>query len=443
MSTVKIFLSHTSEFVNIARSLKWSILALASPDSVEVKLSEEMQGGANWRVWIEQNTRETDAFVFLYPRADIDNGWPAYELARFTENCEKPVIWIRNLELQKLPGMFEQYQSYPATEEGILKFFSEVFAKGLFTHGEPLNAEVDDIGSKSHKSAVDAACELAEAFADTLIKPKYYTRRILISLAYDRNRKFDPEQSKVTGNEDGMKMLGMSADATLSWSAVSEMFGDQVEWPRELETEFASIVAGALPPHLSPFATEQGIFIPIIAKCEVAQSQLRRVAVLFVEANSQKLRPMFEWQMPTAMPGQLASFVQLVRLMLRVRYDILDPKYQETRFQSPSQEMCLSLCDAALTEYKTVREESRKIGISGVSAFQMLFDKSLWDKLDAAADEYATHTKALKAYPEKLKTAEADFDHAAALAHVLQGLRENNAHWLAAAAAQFALFEWR
>ncbi|CAB3801390.1 hypothetical protein [Paraburkholderia fynbosensis] len=306
MSTVKIFLSHTSEFVNIARSLKWSILALASPDSVEVKLSEEMLGGANWHAWIEQNTRETDAFVFLYPRADMDNGWPAYELARFTENCEKPVIWLRNLELKKLPGMFEQYQYYPATEEGILKFFSEVFAKGLFTHGEPLNAEVDEIGSKSYKSAVDAASELAEAFADTLIKLKYYTRRIQISLAYDRNRKFDPEQSQVAGNAEGMKMLGMSADATVSWSSVLEMFEDQVDWPRELETEFASIVAGALPPHLSPFETEQGIFIPIIAKCEVAQSQLRRLTVLFVEANSQKLRSMFEWKMPAAMPGRAA-----------------------------------------------------------------------------------------------------------------------------------------
>lgn len=144
--------------------------------------------------------------------------------------------------------------------------------------------------------------------------------------------------------------------------------------------------------------------------------------------------------MPARMLGQLASFVQLVRLVLGGRYDILDPKYS-VRNSLCRRKKRVSRCATRRSPRAVLCVRNpRNIGILGVSALQMLFEKSRWGKLDAVADEYVARTKALKAYSEMLKTAEADFDHDAVLAY-LHGLRKNNAQWLAAAAAQFSLFE--
>jgi hypothetical protein len=440
---VKIFLSHTSEFAHIAKSLRMSMLALSpSPVDIDVRVNEEMAGGTKWREWINLNTRDADAFIYLYPSATVDNGWPGYELARFTVIDEKTVVSIRNPDL-KLPGMFDQYQGYEATEDSILKFFRDVFVKGLFSKGEPLNDEVGNVAGDYYDTARTAARELAELFANASIKPQYYTRRIQLSLAYDRNHKLDPAQSQVDGNAEGMKLLGMRPDALVSWSAVSAMLGDSVEWPSELEREIPSLVSGALPPHLSPFSNEHGIFIPLISKSEVVQSLLRRLTVLFVEANSQKLRPMFEWKMPDAMPGQLATFVLLVRLILRIRFDILEPRFLEAKYRAPSRDECVAMSQTVIEEYDEVQVESKKIGIPGVSAFEMLFDKSLSDKVETATSEYLVRIRALQAYPKQLDARGADADHAGMLAELLQSLRENNAHWLAIVAAQFTLLDWR
>jgi hypothetical protein len=147
--------------------------------------------------------------------------------------------------------------------------------------------------------------------------------------------------------------------------------------------------------------------------------------------------------MPDAMPGQLATFVLLVRLILRIRFDILEPRYLEAKYHAPSREECVAMVETVLEEYDEVQEESKKIGIPGVSAFQMLFDKSLSDKVETATSEYLVRSRALKAYPKQLEERGADVDHTALLAELLQSLRENNAHWLAIVAAQFVLLDWR
>jgi hypothetical protein len=441
---IKIFLSHTSEYAHIAKSLRMSMLAMSSlPGLIDVKVNEEMFGGVEWRRWIEENTRDADAFVFLYPSAESDIGWPGFEVARFTAVHEKTVVWIRNPGLKKTPGMFEQYQSYFATEEDILKFFNEVFVEGLFSDGQPLNADVNRFGSNYYNIAVTAARELAELFANATIRPQYYTRRIVISIASDKDRKLDPAQSYVEGDPEGMKMIGMQSDVPVTWSAVLAKLGNTVEWPGELESEIASIVSGALPAHLSPFDDEHRVFIPVIAKTEMVRSHLRRLIVLFIEANSEKLRRLFQWEMPEAMPGQVASFVLLVRLVLRIRFEILEPRYQAAKFQWPDRKGCIELSKAVLDEYVELRTESRKIGIYGTSALAALFDKSLLDRVDTATGEYIKRIKALRAYLEKLEAGEAEPDPAATLAELLQGLRENNAHWLALLAEQFVRLEWR
>jgi len=51
MDPVKIFLSHNSKYIELATSLKNSLHALETKPStqLDIKISEEMDGGANWR----------------------------------------------------------------------------------------------------------------------------------------------------------------------------------------------------------------------------------------------------------------------------------------------------------------------------------------------------------------------------------------------------------
>jgi hypothetical protein len=443
MSSLKMFVSHTSQYSHLARSLRMSMQALQPQTVLDIRIHEDMPGGTDWRKWIEENTRTANAFVLLYPHDSMDMSWPNYEVARFYDrenDCESKIVWIRNPDVKKMPAVFEPYQAYNATQADLLRFFREVFVKGLLTDGEPLNPEIGIVSNDYYQLAVKAAQELVEQFAEASIAPEYHTRRIVISPTYDSKRNFAPDRSDVEGNSEGLRMIGMSSCTDLTWSTVRATLGETVQWPAELEREMSSFVAGKLPPALSPFSLDDEIYIPVIAKCETVRALLHRISVIFVEAEVEKLRPMLDWKMPDAMPDQVATLIRLVRLMLRVRYDILEPRYQEARFSAPSSERCAELANAVLADYAGVRLESARIGAKGMEAFYMVFDASLKPLLDDAGDEYVTAIKALKEYARSLRAPHAaEHDEAGGLAASLKKLLENNAHWLEIAGKQFGV----
>lgn len=49
MSSVKIFVSHSTKYGDIAKSLKLSLQALESETLLDIKISEEMAGATDWR----------------------------------------------------------------------------------------------------------------------------------------------------------------------------------------------------------------------------------------------------------------------------------------------------------------------------------------------------------------------------------------------------------
>lgn len=443
MGPVKLFVSHTSPYSNLAKSLRMSLQALQPNELLDVEINEEIQGGIEWRKWIEETTRTADAFVLLYPHEDMDMSWPNFEVARFfgrEVDREKRVVWIRNPGLKKWPAVFEPYQAYEATPEGIFKFFTQTFVSGILTGGEPLNPDIGVLTNPYYELARTAARELAEQFAEASIRPQFHVRRIQITLAYDKGR-LNPERSKVEGNAEGMKMIGMGAEADVNWTNVRNTVNESVSWPLELEREITLFATGALPPCLSPFSSDDGIYIPVVTKSETLQSRLHRISVIFVEADIGKLRSMLDWSMPAAMPGQVAAFVRIVRLMLRVRYDILEPRYQEAKFDAPDRERRIAICNEVLAEYKAVNEESVKVGMKGLEAFYMIFDLSLREKLDEASTAHIEAIRALKQYLKKMEAGDApDTDDDMELCALLKSLRTNNAHWLEIAGEQFEKF---
>jgi hypothetical protein len=102
MDQLSIFVSHGSEYADIANSFKRSLLQLNG--QLNVMLSEDMHSGQNWREWIDDNVSAADVFVLLYPSLRMKMGWCSYEFGRFYQRNGK-VVCIRNVDIPTPPGV--------------------------------------------------------------------------------------------------------------------------------------------------------------------------------------------------------------------------------------------------------------------------------------------------------------------------------------------------
>jgi hypothetical protein len=265
MSRIKLFVSHSTKYGDIAKSLKLSLQALESETSLDIKISEEMAGATDWRRWIDETVRNSDIFLLLYPHGSMDMGWCNYELGRFYDE-KRYVVCIKNTDIANPPPAFQPYQSYDADEPGFTKFIRELFVSRTFTNGTALNADIGKTATDYYARAQNVARELAQQFAEARVREHLYERRLVISVRYNEAKQFDMEKSKVRGNAGGLNLLGLDELAIVKWSTVRQSLSGTADWPAELERVMPSITSGALPPALPPFRAQMGIYIPLIAK---------------------------------------------------------------------------------------------------------------------------------------------------------------------------------
>lgn len=425
MDEVKIFVSHNSRYVDIAKSLKLSLQALDATNSLNIKICEEMEGSTEWRKWIEGNVKTADVFLLLFPHTKVDMGWCNYELGRFYDDTRK-VACIKNTDIPKPPPAFEPYQAYDADVDGMRKFIDEMFVKGTFTDGKPLNPKIGQPTDKFYQLAQTVAKDVAAQFATARVREQLYERRIELSVQYDATGQFDPKASTVQGNTEGLQLLGLGHTTAISWAKVRQAVRD-AEWPLELEQALPSITSGSLPPALSPFFASGDIYLPVMTRAESVDGVLGQIALIFVTINADRMRPLLDWT-PQAMPDSFAGLVRLVRLMFRSRWEILEPRYQEARYHAPTPERCTELARLVLADYDKVRHDSESRGVRGFDQFFGLFARDLRPDVEACADEFSRLSAALAATaPES----------AQALSNQLRDLRDNNAKWLQLAAKQF------
>jgi hypothetical protein len=433
--SVKIFVSHSSKYRDLAASLKLALEALESDQPLDIRVSEQMAGATDWRQWIDDNVRSADIFLLLYPHAAMEMGWCNYELGRFyDQDSQRAVVCIKNTDIAKPPPAFQPYQAYDADVEGLTKFLRELFATGDLTRGRVLNAGVDKVTSKFQARAEEVATELAKQFADARVREHFYERRVVINVAYrDHEReRIDPQASTVQGNPEGLHLLGLNEAVPAQWAALQAQLGEEGTWLRELEQAIAAIPTGALPPALSPFRTPGGLYIPLIVKAESADGRLRQVVLIFVPAHAERLLPLLGWSFPRGMPDPVRYLMHLVRLMFRARWDILEPRFQEARFKRPTPERCAELARAVLDDYDGMQRESEAQGNAGLDRFFATFHRDLRGEVSAASDAWLQATADLRAAvagPAAL-TAEQ-------LAGLLKVLLQNNSHWLHLASRQF------
>jgi hypothetical protein len=429
MDLIKIFLSHNTKYIDLATYLKNSLHALEIKPStqLDIKISEEMAGATDWRQWIEDNVRSADIFLLLFPQAGIDMSWCTYELGRFYDGKRK-IVCIKNTDIPSPPPPFQPYQAYDGDEAGILKFINELFVKGTFTDNKPLNPKVGSAGEEIYGKAENAARQLAQKFAQARLREQFYEWRIVVSVHYDAGNQFDSDASTVQGNADGMQLLGFSETQTVSWSAVRRSIGDAKDWPLVLEQAIPSITAGSLPPALPPFSASGRLYIPVIARAQSVDGVLNEVVLIFVAADTDRFRRLLDWSLPTGMPDAFAMLVRVIRMLFRARWDIIEPRYQEAKYRSPTQERCAEITRSILADYDRLQQDALDSGVQGIDKFYGAFSRDIRPDVVACGDEWTQLMNAMRATaPESAK----------ALVGQLESLRANNAKWLGLAAKQF------
>ncbi len=432
MDPVKIFLSHNSKYIELATTLKNSLHALETKPStqLDIKISEEMDGGANWRQWIEDNVRSADLFLLIFPHASMDMSWCNYELGRFYDG-KRRIICIKNTDIPNPPPPFQSYQAYDGDEAGILKFINELFVKGTFTDNKPLNPKIGLPGEPIYGVAQGVARQLAQKFAQARLREQFYEWRVVLSVSCDAENQFDPKASTVEGNADGMKLLGFSEAESVPWSAVRRSIGDAEDWPAVLERAIPSITAGSLPPTLPPFFSSDMLYIPVITRAQSVDDVLKELVLIFVAADTDPLRRMLDWSLPAAMPDPVATLVRLVRMMFRARWDTLEPAYQETmRYRAPTPERCAEIARSVIADYDRLGRNAQSQGVQGVDRFYGIFARDLRPEVEACGEEWMQLMHDLSASPA---------DTASVLGSRLKGLRANNMRWLKLAAKQLLL----
>jgi hypothetical protein len=432
MDRVKIFLSHNSKYIELATSLKNSLHALEIKPStqLDIKISEEMDGGANWRQWIEDNVRSADIFLLLFPQAAMDMSWCNYELGRFYDGKRK-IVCIKNTNIPDPPPPFQPYQAYDGDEDGILKFIDELFVKGTFTDGKPLNPDVGLATEEIYDKAQSIARQLAHKFAEARLREQFYEWMVSLSVSYDAANQFDPEASMVQGNADGMKLLGFSEAESVPWAAVRRSIGDAADWPSLLEKAIPLITAGSLPPTLPPFFASGMLYMPAIARARSVDDVLKELVLIFVAADTDRLRRLLDWSLPSGMPDTFATLVRLIRMMFRARWDILEPAYQETmKYRSPTPERCAEITRSVIADYDHLGRDAQIQGIQGFDRFYGLFSRDLRPEIESCGGEWAQLMHELGATPAETSNV---------LSGRLRALRDNNARWLRLAAKQFGV----
>ena len=428
--SLKIFLSHSSKYRDLAIKFKLSLQALEAEDTLDIRFSDDMAGAVDWRQWIEENVRSSDVFLLLYPSASMEMGWCNYELGRFYDS-KRPIVCIKNTDIASPPPAFQPYQSYDASPAKLAKFLRELFHDGAFSNKVPINADVGKPGSEFYARGQEVANVLAAQFAEARVKEHFFERRLVFSLCYGSAGGLDLDKTIVEGNTEGLNLLGLSESSKTTWSVLKRTIGQDGAWLDELESALPQVATGALPPALPPYrSATAGIHLPIVIKAETADGLPRQLIVIFVSAGIDRLLPLLGWTFPRGMPDDLKYLMQLIRLLFRARWEILEPRFQEAQFKAPDAERCTALAREVANDYLLMEREMEQQMSSSLGKFFGAFDKKIRPEVSACTAEYMEIAKRLH---------DGTASSADALAGTLDALLRNNLRWLELTTQQLEL----
>ena len=428
---LRIFVSHNTEYEAIATQLRLALQALEWKYELSVMLCEEMPGSTEWEKWIRDSIRGAHLFLLLYPHENAEMTWCTYEKALFDTSAAPGtfVTCIKNPGLEA-PKLFEKYQAYDATPSGLRNFLFDLFVKGTFTDGVPVNAEVAIEGTRFYRRAKEVVHELEEQFAAARVQAAFFEKRIKVILPDAPKPAQDLERAMVEGNAMALELLEVGARGSVAWPVLRDAARDKgATWPQDVEASLPRLNMQLMPSQLSPFKTREAIYIPVISRIETVDAQLRSFYIIFVEANEERLRPMFDdWLPPAAIPDGWVYLIRLVKAISHVRWAVLEPALQDVARRKATPESIHASGVSVLHALEQLTRQWKLRGMGGKAKFTYSFDSSLYGRIETLADDWSE--------------AHAQLDNAVAsrpdeIVQALRALLRNNTQWLDVAGRQF------
>ena len=130
----KIFISFRAEDRKIAEKLQETLI-LASAQALEIELFTELQGGTEWRKWVEEHLQKAEVFIFIYTDERAGWRWCLYEIGVFRgihKNARK-ILCIKDPDIESIPGPLSETIWYDGDVSGCKKLITElVYEEGIF-----------------------------------------------------------------------------------------------------------------------------------------------------------------------------------------------------------------------------------------------------------------------------------------------------------------------
>jgi hypothetical protein len=395
LRSVSLFASHSHEYQELAREFKRSIESIQTRVPLKVFISEEMPGGAKWRGLVRSELREADALVLLYPHSGMRLDWCSYELGVFQQDKDRAIVCIRNIDIQAPPDITDEWQAYMADDRGIRKFITDLFVKGVFTGNEPIEPEVGTADSEARRRSEEAAQALKRSFAQARIRQDYFTHRISITSPDDQFQPFDLatdiDKAIISGDEQALQLLSLKPHTR--WSVLQEMAETTLKasWPNELVEALRGITRGPIPPPFTPFrAKDNRIYVPVITKAESVDQHLRKINLIFVEADVSQMRAYLDvWVPPTTMPPLWPPLIRLSMVLIRARWECIVPMYRAAKQLGDNERDARELLERANRDMNMIDRDAAERGVSISDGQADFFESSLQAEIEALELDYA------------------------------------------------------
>ena len=154
----KCFISYKASQVDGARALRKTLKDYAA-DKLEIFLAEEsIRGGEDWQARIYGDLTKAHWLIVLYPELSHDSTWVVFETGHFHGKYlpGDRLLCIHPAHEFPFEGV-SRFQSFPANQEGLLKFLNQMLKDHDPVVGMPaINA------SLSEDALRDAAAKLAQ-----------------------------------------------------------------------------------------------------------------------------------------------------------------------------------------------------------------------------------------------------------------------------------------
>ena len=128
------------------------------------------------------------------------------------------------------------------------------------------------------------------------------------------------------------------------------------------------------------------------------------------------------------MPATFKYLLQVVRMILSARWEILEPRFREAKYKQPSPERCSKIAQLVIADYDKMTRQAENEGLTGLDEFYDTFHPELRPEVVACGEEWTQLTGLMRATPA---------GNPEELSRQLKNLLTNNAKWLSVAGEQF------